>query len=253
MPAACERTSARCSSSRRSTGIDDVRERPESGRHAVGGLRPRAQLRDHGGAGLHRGPRLRRERDVGALPRHREDVSRRQSGAGQLNHANDNIPPVRVMLPGHGQRRRIDARDHARRAHPHTRRGGADRARQGGGANRRRGARAQRGGRAPGPPAARSRRPDVRRHDRGRDAALRAVGEGGLGRLPVAPAPQPRRWRRRAADRRGGPGGDGGAGEPDRRRRRGHRRPAARRAARRPFAPGSPRSRASSDRSAPAT
>ena len=54
--------------------------------------------------------------------------------------------------------------------------GGRDRARRAEARDRARRARAQRGGRAAGAPAARSRRADVRRHDRRRRAALRAVG-----------------------------------------------------------------------------
>ena len=65
----------------------DVGERAEAGRDAVGRLLAAGQPLDHRRARLHRAPRLGRERHRRAVAGHGDDVLRRQSGAGQLDHA----------------------------------------------------------------------------------------------------------------------------------------------------------------------
>ena len=59
IPAAWERTSARCSSARRSAGNAHRGQRAEARGDAVGGLTGVSELRDHGGGGLHRRARIR--------------------------------------------------------------------------------------------------------------------------------------------------------------------------------------------------
>ena len=72
-------------------GDRDVGERAEAGRDAVGRLLAAGQPLDDRRARLHRAPRLGRERHGLPVAGHGDDVLRRQSGAGQLDHASKTV------------------------------------------------------------------------------------------------------------------------------------------------------------------
>ena len=85
MPAACERTSARCSSLAPPAGIAHHGQRAEAGRDPVGGLVGRGERLDHGGGAGHGRTGRLADRNPGVAPRDRDHIRRRQPIRRQLN------------------------------------------------------------------------------------------------------------------------------------------------------------------------